>query len=452
MNTSEKMDLNKMWWIGIIGSILLGISCFFEYVHIRIPVYPEWTGIYKTETYGISLLEFKTRVASDSDWNDLKSIISDLDFLKDAAVLLIFTAIVCLFLAIFRVGLGMIIGGIIGFIIQFKAVGIFNKMNKAIDSDGEGYSFFGMSIGYYLLYVAVALLIAGGIIVLVAKARDDDSSREEDSNNEIRNDYIEKTNGDWTCPVCGERYSKYAKQCVCGYIPGDYYDPPKTIDSNDEFWKCPRCGKLHSYYFKKCSCGYAYGDVIESNNASDEQIGNTTVNNSVDDAEHLDDGFWKCPRCGKLYSQYAKKCSCGYIYSYSDVESDKVDHTSAESVISEDVLEINPYTEDGAFEEMKLTDVLEQIDIDAPNTMGEPVEKIVNEIPEQDNVRRVFEDNNIDDIPSEQSTAVDITAPVLNNRSELESIEMIKKYKELLDLGILNQDEFDKKKRELLNL
>ena len=150
-------------------------------------------------------------------------------------------------------------------------------MNKAIESDGEGYSFIGMSIGYYLLYVAVALLIAGGIIVLVAKARDDDSSWEEDSNNEIRNDYIEKT-------------------------------------------------------------------------------------------------------------------------------------------------------------------------------MGEPVEKIVNEIPEQDNVRRVFEDNNIDDIPSEQSTAVDITAPVLNNRSELESIEMIKKYKELLDLGILNQDEFDKKKRELLNL
>ena len=34
----------------------------------------------------------------------------------------------------------------------------------------------------------------------------------------------------------------------------------------------------------------------------------------------------------------------------------------------------------------------------------------------------------------------------------LKKDENIKKYKELLDSGIINQDEFDKKKNELLNL
>ena len=36
--------------------------------------------------------------------------------------------------------------------------------------------------------------------------------------------------------------------------------------------------------------------------------------------------------------------------------------------------------------------------------------------------------------------------------SKKDPIEEIKKYKELLDSGIINQEEFDKKKKELLNL
>ncbi|MBP1560265.1 MAG: SHOCT domain-containing protein [Oscillospiraceae bacterium] len=35
---------------------------------------------------------------------------------------------------------------------------------------------------------------------------------------------------------------------------------------------------------------------------------------------------------------------------------------------------------------------------------------------------------------------------------EADNIEKLKKYKELLDSGIISQDEFDKKKSELLNL
>ena len=38
------------------------------------------------------------------------------------------------------------------------------------------------------------------------------------------------------------------------------------------------------------------------------------------------------------------------------------------------------------------------------------------------------------------------------DKSEIDPIEEIKKYKELLDSGIINQEEFDKKKKDLLNL
>ena len=38
------------------------------------------------------------------------------------------------------------------------------------------------------------------------------------------------------------------------------------------------------------------------------------------------------------------------------------------------------------------------------------------------------------------------------DKSEMNPIEEIKKYKELLDSGIINQEEFNKIKKELLNL
>ena len=38
------------------------------------------------------------------------------------------------------------------------------------------------------------------------------------------------------------------------------------------------------------------------------------------------------------------------------------------------------------------------------------------------------------------------------DKSEIDPIEEIKKYKELLDSGIINQEEFNKKKKDLLNL
>lgn len=39
-----------------------------------------------------------------------------------------------------------------------------------------------------------------------------------------------------------------------------------------------------------------------------------------------------------------------------------------------------------------------------------------------------------------------------NNTTENDNIEEIKKYKELLDSGIITQEEFEKKKKELLNI
>ena len=38
------------------------------------------------------------------------------------------------------------------------------------------------------------------------------------------------------------------------------------------------------------------------------------------------------------------------------------------------------------------------------------------------------------------------------NKGDIRDLALEKKYKELLDSGIINQDEFDKKKKELLNL
>lgn len=39
-----------------------------------------------------------------------------------------------------------------------------------------------------------------------------------------------------------------------------------------------------------------------------------------------------------------------------------------------------------------------------------------------------------------------------NSAQKSDSIEDIKKFKELLDIGVITQEEFDKKKKELLNL
>lgn len=37
-------------------------------------------------------------------------------------------------------------------------------------------------------------------------------------------------------------------------------------------------------------------------------------------------------------------------------------------------------------------------------------------------------------------------------KNKIDPVDEIKKYKELLDLGVISQEEFDKKKKELLNL
>lgn len=41
---------------------------------------------------------------------------------------------------------------------------------------------------------------------------------------------------------------------------------------------------------------------------------------------------------------------------------------------------------------------------------------------------------------------------VVNKNTENDVFEQVKKYKELLDMGIITEEEFNKKKKELLNL
>lgn len=46
----------------------------------------------------------------------------------------------------------------------------------------------------------------------------------------------------------------------------------------------------------------------------------------------------------------------------------------------------------------------------------------------------------------------DLQQTVINNMQEVSSADELKKYKELLDSGVITQEEFDEKKKQLLNL
>ena len=51
---------------------------------------------------------------------------------------------------------------------------------------------------------------------------------------------------------------------------------------------------------------------------------------------------------------------------------------------------------------------------------------------------------------SENDNYVPENINIENERNEIDNIEIIKKYKELLDMGAITQEEFDLKKTELL--
>ncbi|MBR3280942.1 MAG: SHOCT domain-containing protein [Clostridia bacterium] len=78
---------------------------------------------------------------------------------------------------------------------------------------------------------------------------------------------------------------------------------------------------------------------------------------------------------------------------------------------------------------------------------------------EDGNVRKLFIDNPpiglsefIDRTVLENQSRRNSSAPTNDNTNRADSFEEIKKFKELLDMSVISQDEFDAKKKELLNL
>ncbi|MGN1195762.1 MAG: SHOCT domain-containing protein [Acutalibacteraceae bacterium] len=60
--------------------------------------------------------------------------------------------------------------------------------------------------------------------------------------------------------------------------------------------------------------------------------------------------------------------------------------------------------------------------------------------------------NEIHTALSEQIGKLQTETPVTNNNSSINTADELKKYKDLLDNNIITQEEFDAKKKELLNI
>ena len=74
------------------------------------------------------------------------------------------------------------------------------------------------------------------------------------------------------------------------------------------------------------------------------------------------------------------------------------------------------------------------------------------EVSEED--KQGFKEKFTDGFNKTKNNVSNLFSKLGNNKdkSEIDPIEEIKKYKELLDSGIINQEEFNKKKKELLDL
>ncbi len=104
----------------------------------------------------------------------------------------------------------------------------------------------------------------------------------------------------------------------------------------------------------------------------------------------------------------------------------------------------------------KLNDTLDKATFDySEEEFNKDIEALSNETGEvSEEEKQNFKEKFADGFNKTKDSVSNLISKLGNNKdkSTIDPIEEIKKYKELLDVGIINQEEFEKKKKELLNL
>lgn len=104
----------------------------------------------------------------------------------------------------------------------------------------------------------------------------------------------------------------------------------------------------------------------------------------------------------------------------------------------------------------KLNDTLDKAIFDySDEEFDKDIESLSNETGEvSEEEKQNFKEKFAEGFNKTKDSVSNLFSKVGNNKDKIKTdpIEEIKKYKELLDSGIINQEEFDKKKKELLNL
>ena len=159
-----KAEKTEKGWMGIIGAIALGVSCFLNYGAATVTGHSYWTGNQETERGGFSLMDLN----KITELNE-----GDEKLVKNAAIYLIIIAVVSLLFAIADIGWGMLAGGIGSIILHLNVGGlIFEEMSGSHQtfSINDRFSWqMDKSVGYYLLLVSAILLILAGLAALGKK-------------------------------------------------------------------------------------------------------------------------------------------------------------------------------------------------------------------------------------------------------------------------------------------
>ena len=104
----------------------------------------------------------------------------------------------------------------------------------------------------------------------------------------------------------------------------------------------------------------------------------------------------------------------------------------------------------------KLNDTLDKAAFDySDEEFNKDIELLSNETGEvSEEEKQNFKEKFTEGFNKTKDNISDLFSKFGNNKDKpkIDPIEEIKKYKELLDTGIISQEEFDKKKKELLNL
>ena len=194
--------------------------------------------------------------------------------------------------------------------------------------------------------------------------------------------------GGWKCNRCGNINESYIDKCKCGMSKDDN-------ELSNGGWKCNKCGNVNPNYTGTCNCG----NTKEKNN--DIKI-NTPKR-----------GGWKCRECGRFNSQETDMCTCGMTKEENERQ----------------------MLSNGGWKCAKCGNI-------NPGYMKTCTCGMTKDKSEE-----------IRELKLVKSEAGNIKQQSISNESidlEMQNLQKLKSYKELLDMGAITQEEFDKKKTELL--